>query len=225
MTELMKFDTPWSADRGNGGGQQLRANSGGPRRTTRPVGWVLIAAVVLAMAGWALAGRQSSQAEAAGVTTFYLHGGGPYTMDGTPPRGTLQKFVMTASGATRTWATTTTTTAAQTIPLTDSFTFHYWSGPGGTVLTTLTFGYSPVSSCASAVTPIAVSTTMAAIAAGSLGNSTLSFSPTSDVFVPAGVHFCWKIRVNFITGGGTTLYSDAQAAPTNFTSTDMILSP
>lgn len=203
---------------------RIPIDGGGPSRPSRRVGWAVVAAMVLAVAGWALVGGQARPAEAAGVTTFYLHGGGPYTMDGTIPSGTRQSFVVMTGGATRTWATTTPTAVAQTIPATDSFRFHYWSGPGGTALTRLTFGYSPVSSCASSVTKtIAATGTYSPIAGSANPDSTPSFSPASDVTVPAGVYFCWTITVTFVTGGGTTLYSDTSTDQTNFTSADAIL--
>ncbi|MFI5283653.1 MAG: glycosyltransferase [Candidatus Dormibacterales bacterium] len=58
-----------------------------------------------------------------------------------------------------------------------------------------------------------------------LGLSTASFSPASDVTVPAGSFLCFSVTVNSVTGGGLVLNYDAAATPTNLNSSQTILIP
>jgi hypothetical protein len=125
-------------------------------------------------------------------------------------------------GNSRTWATTSSTAAAQTIFSTNAFTFNYWTlGIGGSANVTLTFAFSSSSTCSS---PSNIAQTTTALAAGS-GLSTAAFAPSSNVTVPAGSFFCFTIVVNSIGIVTLTLDYDATSSPTNLTSTEMIFIP
>jgi 1,2-diacylglycerol 3-beta-glucosyltransferase len=208
---------------GKGGGHRIRADARRPRRASRRVGWVVIAAMILALLVWALAGRETPQTEAAG-TTIYLHGTSTFTLTATAPAGSTVATSSMTTTTTRTWAGTPATTGSQLIAATDIFVFHYWTTAGGTSLATVTFGYSSSSTCATTITTIFTHTNTG-LAAGGSGTATPNMSPAADVTVPSGVFFCWRIQVTTVTGGGCTLNYDATTAPTNLTSSDPISIP
>ena len=63
-----------------------------------------------------------------------------------------------------------------------------------------------------------------ALAVGS-GLSTSSFSPASDMTVPAGSFFCFTLTVTSLGVVNLTLDSDAASTPTNLASTQTIFIP
>ena len=184
------------------------------------LGWVVAVALGLALAGLGIGAINAPIANAAGSSLF-LHGGSPGTLDGTSPGGLIPQTMLLTTGNTRTWATTSSTTAAQTIFSTTSFTFNYTTtGVGGTANVTLTFAFSSSGTCSS---PTTIAQTTTGLAAGT--NSTGAFSPSSNVSVPAGSFFCLTVVVNSIGLVTLTLDYDASSSPTNLTSTQMIFIP
>jgi hypothetical protein len=160
-------------------------------------------------------------AEAAG-STLYMHGNAAFTMDNTAPTAALPASLLLTVGATRTWATTTATTNAQTIFASTSLAFQYWTtGAGGTTTVTLTFAYSSSSTCSSPTTIAQSSTTLTS---GS-GLTTPGFSPASNVTVPAGSFFCFTLAVTAQAGLNLTLDYDAAGSATNLASTQTIFIP
>jgi hypothetical protein len=185
------------------------------------LGWVVAAALALTLAGLGLGAIYAPIANAAG-TSLFLHGGSPFTLDTTSPGGALPQTMLLTTGNSRTWATTSSTAAAQTISSTTSFTFNYWTlGVGGSANVTLTFAFSSSSTCLS---PTTIAQTTTGLAAGS-GLSTAAFSPSSDVSVPAGSFFCFTLLVNSIGVVTLTLDYDASGSPTNLSSMQTIFIP
>jgi hypothetical protein len=181
---------------------------------------VVAAGLGLSIAGLGVGALNAPIANAAGSTLF-LHGGSPGTLDGTSPAGLVPQTMLLTSGNTRTWATTSSTTAAQTIFSTTSFTFNYTTtGVGGSANVTLTFAFSSSGTCSS---PTTIAQTTTGLAAGT--NSTGAFSPSSNVSVPAGSFFCLTLVVNSIGLVTLTLDYDASSSPTNLTSTQTIFIP
>jgi cellulose synthase/poly-beta-1,6-N-acetylglucosamine synthase-like glycosyltransferase len=191
------------------------------RRPGSRLGWVVAGALGVALAGLGLGAINAPIANAAS-TSLFLHGAGPFTLDTTSPAGVLPQTMLLNVGNSRTWATTSSTAAAQTIFSTNAFTFNYWTlGIGGSANVTLTFAFSSSSTCSS---PSNIAQTTTALAAGS-GLSTAAFAPSSNVTVPAGSFFCFTIVVNSIGIVTLTLDYDATSSPTNLTSTEMIFIP
>src|SRR5712692_88864 len=192
----------------------------GPRGRRSRVGWVVAAALGVALAGLGLGAVNAPIANAAG-TSLFLHGGGPGTLDTTSPAGALPQALVLAPGITRTWATTSSTAAAQTILSTTSFTLNYWTlGVGGNANVTLTFAFSSSGTCSS---PTTIAQTTTTLSSGS-NLTTGSFSPSSNVSVPAGSFFCFTLTVNTL-GTALTLDYDAVTSPSNLVSTQMIFIP
>jgi hypothetical protein len=178
------------------------------------------AALGVALAGLGLGAVNAPIADAAG-TSLFLHGGGPGTLDTTSPAGLPPQALVLAPGVTRTWATTSSTAAAQTIFSTTSFTFNYWTlGGGGTANVTLTFAFSSSVTCSS---PTTIAQTTTTLASGS-NLTTGTFSPSSNVSVPAGSFFCFTVTVNTL-GLALTLDYDASGSPSNLISTQTIFIP
>ena len=186
-------------------------------------GWVVVGAMAALLGALAFGAWHAPTAQAAGSNLF-LHGLlGPFTMDNTAPTGGLAAtFLLAPVNTTRTWATTSSTAAAQTVFTSTSFTFNYsTTGVGGSTGVNLVFGFSAASSCASVTTVAQTSTTLTS---GS-NLSTASFSPASNVTVPAGSFFCFKLTVTSIGVVDLTLNSDASSAQTNLSSTQTIFIP
>jgi hypothetical protein len=186
-------------------------------------GWLVAGALAAVIAALAIGAVRAPTVSAAGSTLF-LHGATTFTMDGTAPTAALPATLLLAPvGASRTWATTTATTNAQTIFATASFSFQYWTTgvAGGTTGVTLTFAYSASSACTS---PTTIAQENATLAVGS-SLSTASFSPASDVSVPAGAFFCFTLAVTAIGAVNLTLDYDASSTPTNLASTQTIFIP
>jgi cellulose synthase/poly-beta-1,6-N-acetylglucosamine synthase-like glycosyltransferase len=194
-----------------------------PRRRGSRLGWVVAAALGLALAGLGIGAINAPIANAAG-TTLWLHGTlGPFTLDTTPPAGAVPAlFLLAPVNATQTWHTTTSTAAAQTIFSTTAFTFNYTTTgvAGNTTGVTLTFAFSASTNCTSPTT-IAQSSTTLTFGTASTG----PFSPASNVVVPANSFFCFTVTVTSISASALTLNSDATSSPTNLASTDVIFIP
>jgi hypothetical protein len=159
--------------------------------------------------------------QAAG-TSLFLHGAGPFTLDATSPGAVLPQTMLLTTGNTRTWATTSSTSAAQTISSTTSFSFNYWTlGVGGSANVTLTFAFSSSNTCSSLTTVAQTTTTLASGA----NQTTGLFSPLSNMTVPAGSFFCVTLTVNSIGLVTLTLDYDASSSPTNLNSTQTIFIP
>jgi len=194
-----------------------------PRGRGSRLGWVVAAALGLALAGLGVGAINAPVANAAG-TTLWLHGNlAPFTLDTTPPVGAAPAlFLLAPVNATQTWHTTTSTAAAQTIFSTAAFTFNYTTTgvAGNTTGVTLTFAFSASANCTSPTT-IAQSSTTLTFGTASTG----PFSPASNVVVPANSFFCFTVTVTSISASALTLNSDATSSPTNLASTDMIFIP
>lgn len=91
---------------------------------------------------------------------------------------------------------------------------------GGTANVTLTFAFSASGTCSSRTTIAQTTTTLTSGA----NQTTGSFSPSSNVNVPAGSTFCFTVLVNSL-GLALTLDYDAGGSPTNLVSTQMIFIP
>ncbi len=140
----LKWLRRWLGPRGRRLGSMPANAVGSPRpRPASRLGWIGVAALVLAMSWIGYGAAHAPIVEAAG-TSLFLHGAGPFTMDTTSPVGAVQTLDMTSAGATRTWGTTTPTNAVQTILSSSAFTFNYWTAaaPSGTSNVTLSLGYS-----------------------------------------------------------------------------------
>jgi len=55
--------------------------------------------------------------------------------------------------------------------------------------------------------------------------TTATFSPSTNVTVPAGSYFCWNITTTSVASGGVTLDYDASASPSNIQSSQTISIP
>jgi len=192
-----------------------------PRANGR--GWVVVGGLAVALLALVIGAFNAPTAHAAGSTLF-LHGTTTFTMDNTAPAGAVPAtFLLAPVGATQTWATTTSASASQTIFATTAFTFQYWTTgvAGGTTGATIALSFSAAANCSSATTIAQSSVTLAVGSA----LSTSSFSPATDVTVPAGSFFCLTLTVTSIGVVNLTLDSDATSTPTNLTSTQTIFIP
>jgi hypothetical protein len=179
------------------------------------------AALGVALAGLGLGAVNAPIADAAG-TSLFLHGGSPGTLDTTSPAGALLQTMLLTAGNSRTWATTSSTAASQTISSGTSFTFNYWTlGVGGSANVTLTFAFSSSPTCSS---PTTIAQTTTGLVSGA-NQSTGSFAPASNVSVPAGSFFCFTLTVNSIGLITLTLDYDASGSPSNLISTQLIFIP
>jgi hypothetical protein len=187
-------------------------------RRSRRFGWIVAAALALSLAGLAVGAIRAPTVNAAGSTLF-LHSGG--TMNNTTPGGLIPQTFLLLPTASSTWATTASTSAAQTIFSTTGFMFNYWTiGVGGSANVTLTVAFSSAGACTS---PTTIAQLTTGLASGS-NLTTASFSPASDVVVPAGSFFCFTVAVNSL-GLSLTLDYDASGSPTNLISTQTIFIP
>jgi len=194
-----------------------------PRPRANGLGWIVVGGLAIALLALAIGAFNAPTARAAGSTLF-LHGTATFTLDATAPAGLVPATLLLAPvGATRTWATTTSTSASQTIASTTAFTFQYWTTGVASGMTgaTIALSFSAASNCSSATTIAQSSVTLAV---GS-GLSSPSFSPTTDVTVPAGSFFCFTLTVTAVGVVNLTLDSDAASTPTNLTSTQTIFIP
>src|SRR5467141_1049679 len=156
-------------------------------RRSRRAGWTVSAVLALTLGGLVVGAVHAPITQAAG-TSLFLHGAGPFTLDATSPGAVLPQTMLLTTGNSRTWATTSTTAAAQTISSTTSFSFNYWTlGVGGSANVTLTFVFSSSNTCSSPTTIAQTTTTLASGA----NQTTGSFSPSSNINVPAGSFFCF----------------------------------
>ena len=204
--------------------QSLRA-APSPRRPrsrrSRRAGWTVSAVLALTLGGLVVGAVHAPITQAAG-TSLFLHGAGPFTLDATSPGAVLPQTMLLTTGNSRTWAATSTTAAAQTISSTTSFSFNYWTlGVGGSANVTLTFAFSSSNTCSSPTTIAQTATTLASGA----NQTTGSFSPSSNITVPAGSFFCFMLTVNSIGLITLTLDYDASSSPTNLISTQTIFIP
>jgi len=221
--------------RRNGNGKHHIAvnHKPGPPTQSRRLGWIVISGMALALAAAGLGAVNAPLVEAAG-TVLYLHVGTCPSTNGTlnstsPPGATPVTWTIGTLNASCKWATTTSTSAAQTIFTTDVFTFTFWaiSSHTGTQTAVISavFGYSSTSTC-STVTTIA-----------SMPNYTISlptqtstqlipptFSPASNVSVPTSSFFCWTITVQ-TKNSNIQLQWDATSTATNLNSTQTIFIP
>ncbi len=196
----------------------------GRRRQSRRLGWIVSAALALALVWLGFGAIHAPVARAAG-SNLYLHGTlAPFTLDNSAPAGLVSAlFLLAPVNATRTWSTSASTTAAQTIFSTTAFTFNYSTTGlvGNTTGVTLNFAFSASNNCTSPTTIAQSSTTLSI----GTGLSTGSFSPTADVVVPTGSFFCFTITVTSISVSNLTLDYDAASAQTNLSSTQTIFIP
>jgi cellulose synthase/poly-beta-1,6-N-acetylglucosamine synthase-like glycosyltransferase len=193
-------------------------------RHTRRLGWIVSAALALALAWLGFGAANAPVARAAG-SNLYLHGAiAPFTLDNTAPAGVVPAlFLLAPVNATRAWSTATSTTAAQTIFSTTAFNLNYSTTGlvGNTTGVTLNFAFSAASNCTSPTTIAQTSTTLGI----GTGLSTGSFSPSADVVVPTSSFFCFTITVTSISASNLTLNYDASTAQTNLSSTQTIFIP
>jgi hypothetical protein len=229
----------WLFGNGHGGGNgkrrpaHIQANARPPRRPSRRLGWIVTIAIVCALGGLGVNAVNAPVAEAAG-TTLYLHGGTcpttNGTMDTTLPSSTVKTWTLGTANQTCTWATTTSTSAAQTILATDVLALTFWAEPtksgNQTAAIDASFGYSSSSTCSS-VTTIATQGSFSFTLNGSntwVQELPPTFSPTSDVTVPAGSFFCLTITVT--TANTNVKFGwDNSTEHTMFQSTDTIFIP
>ncbi len=193
------------------------------RRPARRAGWLVAGALALVLSGLAVQAMRGPTVQAAS-TTLYLHGLLSFTLNTSPPGGVVPStFLLAPVNASRTWATTSSTSASQTIFSTTSLTFQYWTTGIGSSTTgvTLTFAYSASSTCSS---PTSIASSNTSLAIGS-GLTTPAFSPASDVVVPAGSFLCFTVTVTALGVTNLTLDSDSTLTPTNLTSTQTIFIP
>ena len=184
-------------------------------------GWTVSAVLALTLGGLVVGAVHAPITQAAG-TSLFLHGAGPFALDATSPGAVLPQTMLLTTGNNRTWAATSTTAAAQTISSTTSFSFNYWTlGVGGSANVTLTFAFSSSNTCSSPTTIAQTATTLASGA----NQTTGSFSPSSNITVPAGSFFCFMLTVNSIGLITLTLDYDASSSPTNLISTQTIFIP
>ncbi len=204
-------------------GVPAQAMTGHHRSRANRRGWLVSGAMAALIVALAIGAWRAPTAEAAG-TTLFLHGAIAFTMDATSPTGLVPATLLLAPvGTSRTWATTTSTSAAQTIGATTSFTFQYWTAgaAGGTTGVSMAFAYSASSTCSS---PTTIAQSAATLAVGS-GLTTSSFSPGGDVTVPAGSFFCFTLTVTSVGVVNLTLSYDAASAATNLVSSQTIFIP
>jgi hypothetical protein len=200
------------------------------RRPARRIAWIVTIAMVCALAGLGLNAVNAPVAEAAG-TSLFLHGGTCPSVDGTmnstSSTSTTKTWSLGTANQTCQWATTTSTTAAQTIFTTDVFTFNFWavrSNGAGSPAISAVFGYSSLATCTTV-------TTIASMATYTFNTNTTdtqftppTFSPASNVSVPSGSFFCWTITVQ-TADSRTSFEWDSSTDNTNLNSSQTIFIP
>jgi hypothetical protein len=149
------------------------------------------------------------------------------TMSTTAPSSTVKSWGLGTAGQTCKWATTSSTTSAQTIFTTDVFTFSFWAvRSNGTASPAISavFGYSSSSTCSSVTTIATMPSYTFTVTTTDTNFTPPAFSPASDVSVPAGSFFCWTVTVQ-TADNKTSFEWDSSADNTNLNSTQTIFIP
>jgi hypothetical protein len=205
-----------------------------PRRPSRRLGWIVTIAIVCALGGLGVDAVNAPVAEAAG-TTLYLHGGTCPTTNGTmnttSPTSTVNTWTIGTVNQTCTWATTTATSAAQTIfntPNSLALLIYAESTHNGTqsAAFSATFGYSSSSTCSSVTTIATQASFSFSVSNQNTWNQELPpfFTQASNVTVPAGSFFCLTITIT--TANSNIKFGwDASAENSNLQSSQTIFIP
>ncbi|HVS48446.1 MAG TPA: glycosyltransferase family 2 protein [Candidatus Dormibacteraeota bacterium] len=206
------------------------------RRHGREVGWVVVAAMVLALGALAIGATRVSVTHADSGSTFELFGNGtnPTIFSASNSNNTVrnQRFSSTCNPACpAVWTSgvgaypgaTASTTAAQTI-FAGTWRWQYWTsndGSEGTV--NWTFKYGDNVGCTTNPVTIAAFTAVPLLVDQAGTIATLGTTST-NVTVPANKFMCLSITWN--SGGPVTLrYGNHNSQRTNFTTPQVIFIP
>jgi cellulose synthase/poly-beta-1,6-N-acetylglucosamine synthase-like glycosyltransferase len=208
----------------------------------RELGWVVIAAMVLAMGGIVLGALRAPVGEANGGSTFELFGnaplGGPtvFSTSGSNNTTVFQEFgplfipacpAVWTAGVGPYPGTPTPTTAAQTV-YAGTYQWQYWSlpqvaGVGADGFVNWTFEYGDNAGCATNTVTIAAFTAVPLLMNQTGFNAVVGTSST-NVNVPANKYLCLSITWN--SGGPVALsYGNHGVERTNFTTPQVIFVP
>ena len=224
-----------------GEGQRTPARpSGAPMahirsRHSRRLGWVVVAAMAVALLAVAVGASRAPVTEAAGSTFFlYGNGAGPTLFDASVSNNTVRSQVFDStcnpacpavwtSGVGAHPGVATPTASAQTI-FAGTYSWQYWTTNNGSdALVSWTFKYgdnvgcttNPVTIAAFVNVPVIVQTAGATVNVG---------TTVSNVNVPVGKYMCLSIA--WTSGGPVTLrYGNNNNQRTNFTTPSVIFIP
>jgi 1,2-diacylglycerol 3-beta-glucosyltransferase len=204
-------------------------------RHNRRLGWIVIAALTLAVGGVAVGASRAPVAQAAGSTFFLFgNGAGPTLFSASNSNNTVrsQRFsspcapvcpAVWTSGVGAFPGVATPTASAQTI-FAGTYSWQYWTtNAGANALVSWTFRYgdnvgcstNPVTIAAFANVPVLVNQTGTTVNIG---------TTVANVNVPAGKFICLSIA--WTSGGPATLrYGNNNNQRTNFTTPSVIFIP
>jgi cellulose synthase/poly-beta-1,6-N-acetylglucosamine synthase-like glycosyltransferase len=215
--------------------------SGPPTAHIRPIhnrrlGWVVIAALAIALAAVAVGASRAPVGQADSGSTFYLFGNGtgPTLFSASNSNNTVrsQQFAnpcapacpaVWTSGVGAFPGASTSTTAAQTI-FAGTWSWQYWTtNPGANATVNWTFRYGDNVGCT--VNPVTIAAFVAVpVLVGQTAKTATLGTTVANVNVPAGKFMCLSITWN--SGGAATLrYGNNNNQRTNFTTPQVIFIP
>jgi cellulose synthase/poly-beta-1,6-N-acetylglucosamine synthase-like glycosyltransferase len=204
-------------------------------RGSRRLGWVVVAAMTIALLAVAVGASRAPVTEAAGSTFFlYGTGAGPSLFDANVSNNTVRSQVFDAtcapacpavwtSGVNAHPGVATPTASAQTI-FAGTYSWQYWTtNAGANATVSWTFRYGDNVGCSTNPVTIAAFVNVPVLV-GQAGTTVNVGTTVSNVNVPAGKFICLSISR---TGGGpvTLRYGNNNNQRTNFTTPSVIFIP
>jgi len=204
-------------------------------RHSRRLGWIVIAAMMLTLAGLAVGASRAPVVQAVG-STFFLFGNGtnPTVFDASVSNNTVRNQVFDSTCAPAcpaVWTSgvgafpgvATPTASAQTI-FAGTYSWQYWTGNNGAdALVSWTFSYGDNVGCSTNAVTIAAFTNVPVLV-DQVGTTATIGTTVANVTVPAGKYICLSIA--WTSGGPVTLrYGNNNGQRTNFTTPSVIFIP
>ena len=204
-------------------------------RRNRRLGWVVVAAMSLAVVGVAIGASRAPVGHADAGSTFYLFGNGnPTLFSASNSNNTVRNQLFAIACVPlcpATWTSgvgafpgaSTSTSSAQTI-FAGTYRWQYWTTNNGADATVnWTFRYGDNVGCT--VNPVTIAAfTAVPLLVDQNGTSTVVGTSATNVNVPAGKFMCLSITWN--SGGPVTLrYGNNSNQRTNFTTPQVIFIP
>ena len=204
-------------------------------RRSRRLGWVVVAAMTIALLAVAVGASRAPVTDAAGSTFFlYGTGAGPSLFDANVSNNTVRNQVFDAtcnpacpavwtSGVGAHPGVATPTASAQTI-FAGTYSWQYWTtNPGANAMVSWTFRYGDNVGCTTNPVTIAAFVNVPVLV-GQTGTTVNVGTTVSNVNVPAGKYMCLSIART--SGGPVTLrYGNNNNQRTNFTTPSVIFIP
>jgi 1,2-diacylglycerol 3-beta-glucosyltransferase len=204
-------------------------------RHHRRLGWIVVAAMALALVGVAVGASRAPVGQADAGSNFFLFGNGnPTLFSASNSNNTARSQVFSStcnpacpavwtSGVGAFPGAVTSTTAAQTI-FAGTWKWQYWTtNAGASATVNWTFRYGDNVGCSTNPVTIA-SFANVPVLRNQVGTTAVIGTTVSNVNVPAGKFMC--LSISWISGGPVTLrYGNNNNQKTNFTTPQVIFIP